>query len=254
MSAPTTIQWIRQAVQRIGTGSVRLAVHLAARAAQGGRSVWRRAVGWLGEGSGIGWLLRLAVLLGVAALLRKVVTAVALGLYERVESGAAPGLMFGAAGVWVVAAYRCGRDGWEPKRRGAETGEPMEGEPDEEESAPVEQAPAGPPLPTFQQLCAALDRVGTPHAHIAVLAADLGTSSERVREALDRCGVSVTDVRMRGRGSSTGIKGDALPAPAAPSDGVVGAGQPANNDNNNAWTAVDDDRNPVRTHVVWHDG
>jgi hypothetical protein len=39
---------------------------------------------------------------------------------------------------------------------------------------------------------------------------------------------------MQGRGSSTGVKGDALPTPRSTLGGVVGAGQPANNDNNNA--------------------
>jgi hypothetical protein len=88
-------------------------------------------------------------------------------------------------------------------------------------------------VPTFHELCESLARVGTPHAHIAVLAHDLGTTPERVREALDACGVQVEAVRMQGRGSSTGVKGDALPTPRSTPGGVVGAGQPAN-DNNNA--------------------
>lgn len=84
-------------------------------------------------------------------------------------------------------------------------------------------------VPTFHELCESLAHVGTPHAHIAVLAHDLGTTPERVREALDACGVPVEAVRMQGRGSSTGVKGGALPTPRS----VVGAGQPADNDNNN---------------------
>lgn len=89
-------------------------------------------------------------------------------------------------------------------------------------------------VPTFHELCESLARVGTPHAHVAVLAHDLGTTPERVREALNACGVRVEAVRMQGRGSSTGVKGDALPALRPSPGGVVGAGQPANNDNNNA--------------------
>jgi hypothetical protein len=89
-------------------------------------------------------------------------------------------------------------------------------------------------VPTFHELCESLARVGTPHAHIAVLAHDLGTTPERVREALDACGVQVEAVRMQGRGSSTGVKGDALPTPRPTLGGVVGAGQHANNDNNNS--------------------
>lgn len=250
MSTPTTMQWIRHALQRLGTGSVRLALHLAARTAHGARTTWQRATGWLNEGTGLGWVARLAVLLAAAALARKLLITIAGALYERIHAGAAPGLMFGAAGVWVVAAYRCGRDGWQPKHRPTTV-------PQDEQAAPqetaAEQAPAGPPPPTLQQLHAALQRVGTPHAHIAVLAADLEVSPERVREALARHDVAVETVRMRGRGASTGIKSDALPAPTAPTDGVVAAGQPANNDNNNAWTTVPDEVNPVRTHVVWRD-
>lgn len=84
-------------------------------------------------------------------------------------------------------------------------------------------------VPTFHELCESLARVGTPHAHIAVLAHDLGTTPERVREALEACGVPVEAVRMQGRGSSTGVKGGSLPTPRS----VVAAGQPADNDNNN---------------------
>lgn len=89
-------------------------------------------------------------------------------------------------------------------------------------------------VPTFHELCESLARVGTPHAHIAVLAHDLGTTPDRVREALDACGVQVGAVRMQGRGSSTGVKGDALPAPRPAPGSVVAAGQATNNDANNA--------------------
>ncbi|MBL1100130.1 hypothetical protein [Streptomyces coffeae] len=108
---------------------------------------------------------------------------------------------------------------------------------DEEPGASVEQAPAGPPLPILPDLRIALTRVGTPHAHLAVLAEEIGTTSERVREVLEKWEIPIEAVRMRGRGSSTGVKGGPAVHPTLalrPEDAaVVAAGQPAN-DNNNA--------------------
>ncbi|WP_326768650.1 hypothetical protein OG978_32670 [Streptomyces sp. NBC_01591] len=180
---------------------------------------------------------------------------------------AAPWVLAPAAGLWLLASLY------------AEAPAEPEGEDDEEkEEAAAEGGtrsdapePAGaavpsvdePPLPSHQDLHEALSRVGTPHAHIAVLAEDLGTTADAVRAALDQLAVPVAAVRMRGRGSSTGVRADKFPAPpptpGPPSDGVVVAGQGANNDNNNAPDVVhreglviaytDDKTNPVRTHV-----
>lgn len=242
MSAPTTRQWLRRAADRVAVGSGRLAARTVGRVI---RAVRRRVGGWP-------WWVQLG--LAFVALYRGPGVLARLGdwVHERVESGAGTGVLTVSALLWVGAAYRAGRDDVAADESELVDDEPGEPDVDEPEGA-VEQLPATAPLPTFGQLCESLDRVGTPHAHIAVLAADLGTSAERVREALDLCGVVVEPVRMRGRGSSTGIKGDALPAPGSASGGVVAAAQPTNNDNNNAWYAVDDDHNPVRTHVVWHD-
>lgn len=116
-------------------------------------------------------------------------------------------------------------------------------EPDDEDEEPTEGPEAtkpGPalsllPLPSLQDLHDAVVKVGTPHAHISALAEELSTTAERVREALAAHGIPVEPVRMRGRASSsTGVKGDRFPARAAPSGRVVVAGQPINNDNNNA--------------------
>ncbi|MFJ6061615.1 hypothetical protein ACIQHU_01100 [Streptomyces tendae] len=229
--APSTMQWIRQAGQRIATGSGRLAAHLASRALRLGRRVWQRSAGWLGEASGLGWLLRLALLLAAAALLRKVATAVAAGVYARVEAGAAPWLMWGAAGLWVVAAYRCGRDGWAP-RRTAEAPADDESLPDAEQQddqEAAEQAPAGPLPVSPVALIAAVRDVGTPHAQLKPLAEHLSTTTDAVRAAAAGIGWPVKDVRMEGRSSSAGLRWDECPspAPAAPSSGVVGAGEGA---------------------------
>ncbi|MYR45071.1 hypothetical protein [Streptomyces sp. SID5910] len=244
MSAPTTMQWIRQAGQRICTGSGRLAALLTARAVHAARRLWQRAEAWAGEPFTFGWLLRLAVLLGAAVVLRKIAAAVGGGLYAAVADGRAPWLMWGTAGLWVLAAYRCGQDGWAPGRT---AGPPAGGEQQagEEQSAdsevvdePVEQPSAGPWLPTLIDLRVALRATGTPHAHLAVLAAHIGTTPERVREALERWEIPVEAVRMRGRGTSTGVKGGDAAHPALaydPDEGdVVAAGQPGSNSNSNA--------------------
>lgn len=141
---------------------------------------------------------------------------------------AAPWVAYVVVGILLDRGWLKVRD-WQAQRRGDD---PDEGEQGTEETA-VGAAETW-RVPTFHELCESLARVGTPHAHIAVLAHDLGTTPERVREALDACGVQVEAVRMQGRGSSTGVKGDALPSPRPAPGGVVAAGQPANNDNNNA--------------------
>ncbi|MET8746833.1 hypothetical protein [Streptomyces sp. NPDC004728] len=182
---------------------------------------------------------------------------------------AAPWALAPAAGAWLVASLYAKPPAEQEEEEGQE----------EEEAAPAAEAttsseepePAGaaappieePPLPSHQDLHAALSRVGTPHAHIAVLAEDLETTAERVRAALLRLSVPVQDVRMQGRGSSTGIRGDRFPAPpptpGTPSVGVVDAGQSANNDNNNTpikarregplVVYTGDETNSVRTNV-----
>ncbi|MFC7880473.1 hypothetical protein ACFUVV_01095 [Streptomyces sp. NPDC057376] len=230
MTAPSTMQWIRQAAQRIATGSARLATNLASRALHAALQVWRRATGWLGEASGISWLLRLAVLIAATALLRKIITAVAAAVYARVESGAAPWLMWGVAVLWLVAAYRCGREDWEPSRPASK--EPADGEqlagganaePD------VAQSPAGPPPVSPVALIAAVRDIGTPHAQLKPIAEHLSTTTDVVRAAAAGMGWPVKDVRMQGRSASAGLRWDECPSPAPiiPSPGVVGAGQAA---------------------------
>jgi hypothetical protein len=141
---------------------------------------------------------------------------------------AAPWVAYVVVGILLDRGWLKAR-GWQAQRRGDEPGE---------EGSDAEEAQAGAVetwrVPTFHELCESLARVGTPHAHIAVLAHDLGTTPERLREALDACGVQVEAVRMQGRGSSTGVKGGALPAPRPTPGGVVGAGQATNDNNDNA--------------------
>lgn len=256
----TTAVWCRVAVRRINRGTGRLFWHLAGRITRKGKakgtSWWEGITGWLGEASGLAWLLRLGLLIGVAALARNILTAVAIAVLHRAD--AARWVMWPASIVWIIAAYRAGRIGWKPKPEKSAKGdgpaeetvaqeqpddEPSE-DPDiaednggaERETAPP--APAAPPLPSLPDLRIALARVGTPHAHLAVLAADIGTTPERVREALEKWAIPIEAVRMQGRGTSTGVKGGPAVHPSLalrPEDAaVVAAGQPANNNDNNA--------------------
>lgn len=218
MSAPSTVQWLRTAVHRIAVGSGRRATYLAAWTLHRGRRIWTRATGWLGEGEGIGWLLRLAVLLGLAAILRKTLTAVAVGIYHRIEDGGAPLLLWGTAACWIVSAYRAGADDWKPKRPAApapadadQEQAPPEQAGGEEPPAAVEQPKAPPVSPVA--LVAAVRDVGTPHAQLKPLAAHLATTTDAVRAAAAGIGWPVKDVRMEGRSSSAGLRWDDCPSP-----------------------------------------
>lgn len=243
MSAPSTVQWLRTAVHRIAVGSGRRATYLTAWTLHRGRSIWARATGWLGEGEGIGWLLRLAALLVVGAVLRKILAAAALGIYHRIEDGGAPALCWGAAVCWIVSAYRAGADGWKPKRPAVpeapatDEQEPTapESEPGKEEQPPAAEQPKATPVSPVA-LVAAVRDVGTPHAQLKPLAEHLGTTTDAVRAAAAGVGWPVKDVRMEGRSSSAGLRWDDCPSPTipAPSPGVVGAGQAADDN--------DDDR------------
>jgi hypothetical protein len=246
MSEQTTMQWFRRALEQVATGSGRLAAHLAAQAINRARTIWRSATGWLGESSGLSWLLRLAVLLTLAALLRKIVITVTVAVYERVHAGAAPWLMWGAAHVWVVAAYRCGRDDWQPSSTVPEPPAVAPELEDQEQQPAAEQAPAGPPPVSPVALIAAVRDIGTPHAQLKPLAEHLGTTTDAVRAAAAALGWQVKDVRMAGRSASAGLRWDEAPSPAPldPSPGVVGTGQPA--DDNDDDTAGEEPQEGVR--------
>lgn len=258
-AAPTTMQWIRTAAQRISRGTGRLTLLIARRITVRGAArlrAWGSGItGWLGQASGLERLFRLTCLIVLGLVARRAL----LGVYDGVLGAAdtvVSRLMWPASIVWVTLAYRIGREDWRPRSERNEP-EPEPADPDGEDDDQEQPEPAvkdpqdGPLLPTREQLAESLALVGTPHAHIAALADDLGTTAEQVRAALDRLGVPVEPVRMRGRGSSTGIKGGSLPSAAPPHGGVVAAGQPANNDNNNSGAVVitDDPDNPYRHYV-----
>ncbi|MEU6449616.1 hypothetical protein [Streptomyces sp. NPDC046979] len=197
----------------------------------------RGTVGWFREGQGaVDFLIRLAFLLGGLAI-----------LWGFIRT--APVLMFGLTGWWIVAAFRKGK----PEEKAAVV-PPQEFR---EPAAPKDDSP---------EVLATLRTVAEPHAHLAVVAQALGTDTAHVREVLSRAGVPISDVRMKGRGVSTGVKAEDIPSPAPspspspdPSRPVVGAGQ-TNNNNETELTStrfpsgvqvisVSDPTNPARTHV-----
>ncbi|MEU5716576.1 hypothetical protein AB0G71_12425 [Streptomyces sp. NPDC020403] len=138
-----------------------------------------------------------------------------------------PAVLWVVVPVWCWAAIRS-----IPHPVAKEDGSRVDAEENEGGEAPL---PLGPDAtrPSPRDVCEAVWRVGTPHAHLAVLADELGTTTDLLREVLTAQGIPVEPVRMQGRGSSTGVKGHHFPAPATPSEGVVAAGQPANNNTNN---------------------
>ncbi|MEU9921886.1 hypothetical protein AB0H51_11415 [Streptomyces griseoluteus] len=239
MNAPTTAQWLRTAAHRISVGSGRRATYLAAWTLHRAHRIWQRASGWLAQGEGLGWLLRAAVLLGVAAVLRKVAVAFAAGIYARVEHGGAPWLLWGAAAWWIVSAYRAGAEDWKPKRPAAPASAPAAPEAEEQpEPAAVERAepPAAPPAVSPVALVAAVRDIGTPHAQLKPLAEHLGTTTDAVRARAAEMGWPVKDVRMAGRSASAGLRWDELPPlpPSPPFPSVVGAGQPTDDNDDDA--------------------
>ncbi|WP_439947195.1 hypothetical protein [Streptomyces sp. BBFR109] len=221
MSAPTTRQWLQAAADRVSVGSGRLVTHYAGRALTAARARVGRWPGWLKASAAFVALTR-----GPQVLAR-------LGdwAHERAASGAwAPGLAT-AAGLWVVAAYRAGHPDW----KAAAAGESAEGKEEQPEPA-EEEAPAAAP-PARQEsapvspvaLVAAVRDIGTPHAQLKPLAEYLGTTTDAVRAAAAELEWPVKDVRMAGRSASAGLRWDECPSPPplGPSPAVVGAGQPA---------------------------
>ncbi|MFC9752996.1 hypothetical protein [Streptomyces sp. NPDC056921] len=239
----TTTQWLRTATNRIATGSTRICLicarHAAMKATAKGRTAYDGVRDWLGESEGIAWLVKVAMLVGGGLILRKVLIGLLGSAASLAHSDSWRWLLWPAGAAWLIAAYRIGHPDWEPP---AEPETPEESEADDPPAEPEPERGGTvtllkkPPLPSHEDLHAALARVGTPHAHVAALAEALDVPADRVRQALTALSVPVEPVRMKGRGSSTGIRADRFPtpppAPGSPSDGVVAAGQEANNNDN----------------------
>ncbi|MEU4947709.1 hypothetical protein [Streptomyces lavendulae] len=233
MNAPTSAQWIRAAAARLTLGSQRLAEHLVRRTAAWVRSVWTRTRKWLDDASGIAWVVRWVVLLVAVWELRKIGVNVAAAAARRLDRS--PGLLWLALGLWLIAAWRAGHPDWKPRPAPAAAEEP-EPEP-EEESETVSLAKEHPAGPSLEDVLAAARTLGTPHVHLAAIDERVKAPAGTARRLLTEAGIPIADVRMQGRGSSTGVRGADIPPLSYPSPGgvgdAVGAGQRANNDNNN---------------------
>lgn len=208
----------------------------AERVYQGSKAVgWgmaRGTVEWFREGSGpVDFLIRLVFLLGGLAL-----------AWSLVQT--TPLLMFPLSIWWLVAAFRKGK----PEKK------PAVASPQESSEPAAEQDDS-------PKVLEALRTKAEPHVHLAVVANELGTDTAHVREVLTRAGIPISDVRMKGRGVSTGVKAQDIPSPSpspAPSEPAVGPGQTNNNDTELTVTrlpsgaqviSVSDPENPARTHV-----
>lgn len=222
VSAPSTREWLRTAADRVSVGSGRLAVRSVGRLVRAAQAAFSRLPWWA------------QLLAAYVALLKGPPAIAGLGgrVHERVESGAWTGVLTVSALLWLVVAYRVGRD--EPEPATVETDQPDEGAETEEPAPamPATSRPGAPPVSPVA-LVAAVRDIGTPHAQLVPLAEHLGTTTDAVRAAAQRMAWAVKDVRMEGRSSTAGLRWDDCPSPTilAPSSAVVGAGQPADDDN-----------------------
>ncbi|MFF6940452.1 hypothetical protein [Streptomyces lavendulae] len=233
MNAPTSAQWLRAAAARLTLGSQRLAEHLVRRTAAWVRSVWTRTRKWLDDASGVAWVVRWVVLLVAVWELRKIGVNVAAAAARRLDRS--PGLLWLALGLWLIAAWRVGHPDWKPRPApapaAAEEPEPEE-EPNPVSLAAEHAAAAG---PTIDDVVTAARKLGTPHVHLAAIEEHIKAPQGTARRLLVEAGIPIADVRMHGRGSSTGVRGSDIPTFSHPSPegvvGVVGAGQDADNNN-----------------------
>ncbi|MGW5852104.1 hypothetical protein ACWFQ8_29860 [Streptomyces sp. NPDC055254] len=147
-----------------------------------------------------------------------------------------PWLMWVLAVWWVAAAWRAGRPGWKPTA--PDPAAAAQGPDPTAEPGPISLAKEHPPGPSLGDVLTAARALGTPHVHLAAIEEYLGVPRGTVRPVLTTAGIPITDVRMQGRGTSTGIRGADVPPLSSPSPigvaDVVGAGHGANNSNNNA--------------------
>lgn len=147
-----------------------------------------------------------------------------------------------AAGAWIVAAW-IAAPAVEELEEGDDDGEeaPVEGAEEVAEEG-LEVTPTEAPLPTREELTAALHAVADPHAHTAAVATHLGVPAERVRAGLKAAGIPTSGACRMGGKPSTGVKAEHIP-PLSPSGegapgAVVASPLTSNNNSNNAPRVV----------------
>ncbi|MEL7994289.1 hypothetical protein AAG656_28720 [Streptomyces albidoflavus] len=162
-----------------------------------------------------------------------------------------------AAGAWIVAAW-IAAPAVEELEEGDDDGEeaPVEGAEEVAEEG-LEVTPTEAPLPTREELTAALHAVADPHAHTAAVATHLGVPAERVRAGLKAAGIPTTGACRMGGKPSTGVKAEHIPPLSPSGEGapgvVVASPLTSNNNSNNAPTVERREgmliiRDPAETH------
>lgn len=187
----------------------------------------------------------------VAPAPRLILVAVVLGFVHGLVSAGTIAAVLAAAwlATAIVLGLRLPPPAVPPAPPAAAAPAPSADEPPAPDEPPA--APESAEL-TRSEVVMALHAVGAPHAHLAAVARHLNTTPEKVRAALKAAGIPAGDqVRMRGRGVSTGVKAAHFPPLPPTPEPVVVADQSNNNDNNNSFDTIPDDTNPVRTHVRW---
>ncbi|MEU6756959.1 hypothetical protein [Streptomyces sp. NPDC046685] len=235
MTAPTSRAWLQAAAARLTLGSKRLTGHLTRRVVAWIRDTWQRTMTWLSDATGIAWAVRLGVLLAVAWVLRKAGVSIAAAAARRLDSAA--WLLWPALGVWIIAAWRAGHPDWKPRSPAAPAAAAAAEKPvPDVEPAPVSLAKEHPAGPTLDSVLGAARLLGTPHVHLAAIEEHLKAPQGTARRVLSEAGIPIADVRMQGRGTSTGVRASDIPPLPSPSPegvgGAVGAAQGANNSNN----------------------
>lgn len=224
MKTPTTKQWIRAAADRVSLGSTRLITHHVGRFLRTAKS---RVSSWP-------WWVQL-IAAGVA-LKCGVPVLTALGDWAHRKATASRSGLFIAAALWLLSAYRVGHPDWKPKttEQGPDADPPQAEQP--ETAAEEPQPPFAPASISPTELVAAVRDVGTPNAQLVPLAEHLRVSTAAVRAAAAAVRWPVKDVRQDGRSSSAGLRWDDCPSPEStyPLSGVVGAGQSADDNDDDS--------------------
>ncbi|MFI7656048.1 hypothetical protein ACIBX9_25545 [Streptomyces albidoflavus] len=234
---------LRPAADRLARGAGRI-----------GPALVRRTVAWVRRG-------HRDDLTGLAAHLGTIARAalIALGIYllARIVR-ASPALMWALAGVGLAAAWRAGRPAAVERGEEEASETPVEGAEEAAEEGP-EAVPAEAPLPTREELTAALRAVADPHAHTAAVATHLGVPAERVRAALREAGIPISGgVRMRGA-VSTGVKAAHFPPLGPVPENALLRGPDQQQQHNNVGVrsssgvtviSTPDPEQPHRTHVT----
>jgi hypothetical protein len=276
--APTTMQWLRTAVNRIRIGTGVLARSLIQRGHKAGhnraRGLGQVIRGWLGESTGLLDSVVRWGMLAAAVWVASVIGRLTLGMGAHALAGAR-WLMWPAATVYVVAAYRSG----DPEAK-LQPEEGSDAAPEGSDEGDTADLPFVPRLVFLAMLYAELGDGRAVHlAHMAkALARHYPEHAWDVPSVAALCAshqITTADkVRAHGKGATRGVRREALPPPSgvfsmAPSVDVDVARQESSTGPSTStstdpsteprglrgegFVTVPDGANPHRTHVRWVD-